>query len=106
MIQREIVGYLGEIASEFPVVSVMVPRQSGKTTLVRSFFSGYAYLNLEDPAVRFETEADGRAFFQNHPAPLILDEVQNCPGLLSYIQVLVDADPRARAKADGLAAWE
>ena len=98
MIQREIVGYLREISAEFPVVSVMGPRQSGKTTLVRSFFIGYAYLNLEHRAVRVGAGADGRAFLQNHPAPLILDEVQNCPGLLSYIQVLVDADPHARAK--------
>lgn len=98
MISREIETYLGKIAREFPVVSVMGPRQSGKTTLVRKFFKKYGYLNLEDPGVRLEAEADGRAFFQNHPAPLILDEVQNCPRLLSYIQVLVDAEPHARAR--------
>ena len=86
-----------QIASEFPVVSVMGPRQSGKTTLVRHCFSDYEYLNLEDPAVKQEAELDGSAFFRNHPAPLILDEVQNCPGLLSYIQVLVDANPHGRA---------
>jgi len=98
MIKREIVSFLREIASEFPVVCVMGPRQCGKTTLVRSHFEGYAYLNLEDPAVRLEAETDGRAFLQNYPAPLILDEVQNCPRLLSYIQVLVDERPSARAQ--------
>ena len=76
----------------------MGPRQSGKTTLVRTFFKDADYLNLEDPTVRTEAEMDGKAFFRNHPAPLILDEVQNCPRLLSYIQVLVDGDPHARAK--------
>ena len=96
MIKREIVRYLAEVSSEFPVISVMGPRQCGKTTLVREHFKGYAYLNLEDPAIRFEAEADGSSFFRNHPAPLILDEVQNCPQLLSYIQVLVDAQPKAR----------
>ena len=91
MIKREMVRYLAEVSSEFPVISVMGPRQCGKTTLVREHFKGYAYLNLEDPAIRFEAEADGSSFFRNHPAPLILDEVQNCPQLLSYVQVLVDA---------------
>jgi len=98
MILRDIVDYLAEISSEFPVVSVMGPRQCGKTTLVREHFKGYAYLNLEDPSVRMEAELDGSAFFRNHPAPLILDEVQNCPQLLSYIQVLVDENPHARAQ--------
>lgn len=98
MIKRDIELYLEQIASEFPVVSVMGPRQSGKTTLVRTHFSDYSYLNLEDPAVRLEAETDGSAFFRNHPAPLILDEVQNCPQLLSYIQVLVDDDPHGKAR--------
>lgn len=98
MIKRQIEDYLRQIAGEFPVVSVMGPRQSGKTTLVRNVFRNHAYLNLEDPSVRLEAETDGRAFFQNHPSPLILDEVQCCPHLLSYIQVLVDADVHARAK--------
>ena len=98
MIKRDIELYLEQIASEFPVVSVMGPRQSGKTTLVRTHFSDYSYLNLGDPAVRLEAETDGSAFFRNHPAPLILDEVQNCPQLLSYIQVLVDDDPHGKAR--------
>lgn len=98
MIRRSIEPYLTQIAGEFQVVSVMGPRQSGKTTLVRSHFRNHTYLNLEDPAIRLEAEADGSAFFRNHPAPLILDEVQNCPQLLSYIQVLVDADPHGKAR--------
>lgn len=97
MIKREIEPYLEQIAREFPVISVMGPRQSGKTTLVREYFKNYTYLNLEDPAVRLEAETDGSAFFRNHPAPLILDEVQNSPQLLSYIQVLVDANPHGKA---------
>lgn len=98
MIKRDIVSYLSELSEQFPVISVMGPRQSGKTTLVRNFFAGHAYLNLEDPSVRREAETDGRAFFLNHPGSMILDEVQNCPQLLSYIQVLTDEDPNARAK--------
>lgn len=98
MISRQIVSYLKTLSQEFPVICVMGPRQSGKTTLVRSYFKDYLYLNLEDPSVRIEAETDGCAFFKNHSGPLILDEVQNCPQLLSYIQVLVDQDPHARAR--------
>ena len=90
-------GWLGKMAKEYAVLSIMGPRQSGKTTLARSVFSNYGYVNLEDPDARRAAEADGADFLQKHPAPLILDEVQRVPELLSRIQVLVDANPRKKA---------
>lgn len=53
-------------------------------------------MNLEDPDVRRMAETDGADFMRRHPAPLILDEVQRVPELLSRIQVLVDANPKRR----------
>ena len=97
MIKRQMAGWLGKMAKEYAVLSIMGPRQSGKTTLARSVFSNCGYVNLEDPDVRRAAEADGADFLQKHPAPLILDEVQRVPELLSRIQVLVDANPRKKA---------
>ena len=97
MIKRQMAGWLGKMAKEYAVLSIMGPRQSGKTTLARSVFPNYGYVNLEDPDARRAAEADGADFLQKHPAPLILDEVQRVPELLSRIQVLVDANPRKKA---------
>ena len=66
------------------------PRQSGKTTLAQMQFPDYHYVNLEDPDTRMIAEADAREFLKLYPPPVIIDEIQRVPKLLSYIQVLVD----------------
>ena len=93
MIQRNATEYVTRMAKSFPVVSITGPRQSGKTTLARTMFPDYEYLNLENPDTMHEATADGASFFRNHPTPLILDEVQRMPELLSRIQVMVDEKP-------------
>lgn len=78
--------------AEYPVVTVLGPRQSGKTTFVRNECPGYSYANLEEPEWRDRAINDSKAFFSTLPLPLIIDEVQRVPELLSYIQVMVDAE--------------
>lgn len=74
----------------FPVVTLTGPRQSGKTTLSRMAFPDYHYCNLEHPDTRMLAQNDPNSFFAQNPAPLIIDEIQRVPELLSYIQVDVD----------------
>ena len=83
-------------AAEYPVVTVIGPRQSGKTTLVRELFPTHRYVNLEDPQIRSLAEEDPKSFLERFPAPVIYDEVQRVPGLLSYVQVMVDERPAAK----------
>lgn len=90
MIKREITKELNEAASEYPVVTVFGPRQSGKTTLVRMAFPDKAYYSLEEPDIRRIAEKDPRGFLANIPKGAILDEVQRLPEILSYIQGIVD----------------
>lgn len=90
MFKRDIQNELKKSAKNFPVVTVMGPRQSGKTTLVRSIFPQKPYANLEDLDVRELAETDPRGFLEEYPDGAILDEVQRVPSLLSYIQVIVD----------------
>ncbi len=90
LIPRHIAAELAATAAEFPVVTITGPRQAGKTTLARTHFPDYAYANLESPDIRALAGTDPHAFFAQFPAPLIIDEIQRVPELLSYIQVQVD----------------
>ena len=92
MITRAITHELYECAAEYPVVTVIGPRQAGKTTLVRSSFPDKAYFSLENPDVRLAAEADPRGFLKQVERGAVLDEIQRLPLLLSYIQGLVDED--------------
>ena len=90
MIRREIKSLATKLWRQYPVVTITGPRQSGKTTLARAVFPKCEYVNLESPDVRMQIRADARGFFARHPAPVIFDEIQNAPELVSYIQVEVD----------------
>ena len=94
MIARRLEPQLRRAATHFPVVTVTGPRQSGKTTLCRAVFPDHPYANLEPLDVRSFAVDDPRGFLAQFPNGAVLDEVQNAPDLTSYLQELVDADPR------------
>jgi len=91
MIARDMAPQLLQAAREYPVVTLLGPRQAGKTTLVRMVFPDLPYASLEAPDVRAAAEADPRGFLGQMPHGGVLDEVQRLPVLLSYVQGLVDA---------------
>lgn len=90
MITRDITQELLQSAAEYPVVTILGPRQSGKTTLTRMTFPDKPYFSLEDPDIRMAAEADPRGFLDQMKDGGVLDEVQRLPVLLSYIQGIVD----------------
>lgn len=94
MITRDIAEELRQAAGEYPVVTVLGPRQSGKTTLARMTFPDKAYFSLEAPDVRMAAEADPRGFLGQMEGGGILDEVQRLPELLSYLQGMVDGSKK------------
>ena len=94
-IRRQAETVLLERAKAYPVVTVLGPRQSGKTTLCRIAFPDKPYVNLEQPDVREFAQQDPQAFLDQYLDGAVLDEIQNVPSLLSWIQVLTDSDPRA-----------
>ncbi len=95
MIKRDIEPVLRRAAKEYPVVTVLGPRQSGKTTLVRNVFKNHAYCNLENPENRQMAMNDPKSLFVHFRPPVIIDEVQRVPELLSWIQVQSDESGRA-----------
>jgi predicted AAA+ superfamily ATPase len=95
MITRQITSELRESAEEYPVVTIFGPRQAGKTTLVKMTFPDKPYFSMEDPDVRLAAETDPRGFLGRIPQGGVIDEIQNLPDLLSYIQGIVDRENRA-----------
>ena len=79
------------MASKFPVVTLTGPRQSGKSTLLKSCFADYKYVSLEDPDIRQLAENDPRGFLKNCGTKCIIDEAQRVPDLFSYLQTIVDS---------------
>lgn len=92
LIAREMSATLEGIFNHLPIITITGPRQSGKTTLCRSLFTGLPYVNLEDLALRAQIMADPKAFLEQHNEGVIIDEVQNTPEIFSYLQVAVDED--------------
>lgn len=90
MFTRELATALQAAAKGYPVLSVLGPRQSGKTTLVRTTFPDKPYVTLENPEVRARAIEDPKGFLDQFSGGAILDEVQRTPDLLSYIQGIVD----------------
>lgn len=85
------------LAHHYKVVAVMGPRQSGKTTLVKSLFPDKPYYSLENPDVFDWVNSDPRGFLNQIKAGAVIDEVQRFPKILSYLQQEVD-DSREKGR--------
>jgi predicted AAA+ superfamily ATPase len=92
MIKRDLENQVIKLSQQFPAVTITGPRQSGKSTLCKMLFPQYAYVNLEAPDIRRFAVQDPRGFLRQFKAGAILDEIQRCPELPSYLQVMVDED--------------
>ncbi|OGN63042.1 MAG: hypothetical protein A3F09_01450 [Chlamydiae bacterium RIFCSPHIGHO2_12_FULL_49_11] len=92
MYPRHLTKYILKYAKEYPILALVGPRQSGKTTLVKSLFPSYKYVSLENITTRKVASEDPRGFLQTYGSFLILDEVQNVPEIFSALQQLVDED--------------
>lgn len=90
MIPRHIAPYILKYSKEYPIIALVGPRQSGKTTLAKLLFPSYKYISLENLDFRQQAAEDPRGFFKDHGQYLILDEVQRVPELFPYLQELVD----------------
>lgn len=90
MIPRMASSTLQRLAKGFPIVAITGPRQSGKTTLARALFANKPYVTLENPDEREFASNDPKRFLARFDQGAVLDEVQRCPSLLSWLQGLVD----------------
>ena len=94
MIQRTIEKHISSLINEYFSVSIFGPRQCGKTTLAKTLFPSFSYANLEDMNVRSLAKNDPEEFFTRFPEPVIIDEIQRVPELLSTVQVRIDKNQK------------
>lgn len=93
-IPRDLAPRLLQAAQTAPSITLTGPRQSGKTTLVRTVFPRHSYVSLEAPDTRSFAADDPRGFLAEYPDGAIIDEVQRAPDLPAYLQGAIDDDPR------------
>jgi predicted AAA+ superfamily ATPase len=90
MIQRTLASKIRSYATQYPIVTITGPRQSGKTTLAKHLFPEKPYVSLEDLDTRRGIQEDPRGFLEDHAQGAVIDEAQYAPELFSYLQTEVD----------------
>ena len=101
-IERAMGKTIMESLDYYPVIIITGPRQSGKSTLARHLFADYFYCSMENPDERSRALRDPRNFLDRNTG-MIIDEVQRTPDLLSYIQGIVDENPKKKFVLTGSA---
>lgn len=92
VVKRVILEGIKQGLAQYPILAITGPRQSGKTTLLRAYFSDYVYVSLENPDIRRFANNNPNQFLAEYSNKVILDEVQQAPELFSYLQTKVDED--------------
>lgn len=94
LLKRPLGASLRAALRDTPVVCLLGPRQSGKTTLARTLEPGHAYVTFDDDAALSFARADPTGFVEALPRRVILDEIQRVPELLRTLKFAVDRDRR------------
>lgn len=92
MIPRHLSKHIIRYAKEYPLIALVGPRQSGKTTLVKALFPEHKYVSLENLDIRYKASVDPRGFLTDLGPNIILDEVQRVPEIFPYLQEIVDTN--------------
>ena len=90
MIDRAYDGMLRGMLRRFPAVTVLGPRQCGKTTFIRQALPGWTYLDLERPADALPLAADPEARLDQLGDRVIFDEAQRVPELFPVLRSRID----------------
>ena len=91
IIERTIKTKLLQLLKSFPAVTLTGCRQCGKSTLLKHLLPDYTYISLEDLDLRQIAKEDPRHFISIYPQKIIIDEIQQVPELLSYLQTHIDS---------------
>ncbi len=95
MVARHYQVALRGLLRRFPIVTVLGPRQCGKTTFIRQVLPGWTYLDLERPSDAAPLAADPEARLAQLGGRVVLDEAQHLPEVFPILRGIVDRE-RAR----------
>ena len=90
MIERTAQKALLRLASQFPVIGITGPRQSGKSTLAKLTFPQKKYVSLDDKSMREMAKSNPKDFLLAFPDGAIIDEAQKVPEIFDAIKFHVD----------------
>ena len=91
MIDRTAREALLRLASQFPVVGVTGPRQSGKSTLAKAAFPEKRYVTFDDVTLRELAQSNPSDFISAFPQGAIIDEAQKVPDIFDAVKMHVDS---------------
>ena len=91
MINRTAREALLRLASQFPVVGVTGPRQSGKSTLAKATFPEKRYVTFDDVTLRELAQSNPSDFISAFPQGAIIDEAQKVPDIFDAVKMHVDS---------------
>ncbi len=94
MLLRQMQDQLEQIRHKVPIITILGPRQAGKTTLAKMVFPEKPYINFEKMDIRSQALEDPEGFLSRYPDGAVFDEIQEVPSLLSYLMVFVDEQNR------------
>jgi uncharacterized protein len=79
---------------KFPVIAILGPRQSGKTTFAQHWFKNHTFISFEQAHILEEAKADPERFLHRYKNEhgIIIDEFQYVPEILSYIKFISDQE--------------
>lgn len=92
-IKRNIENTIKMISAEFPVIVLTGARQVGKSTMLQIIKeNNMNYVTLDDLDARNLALNDPKYFLEQYSYPLLIDEIQYAPNLLSFIKIIVDEE--------------
>ncbi|MBR1918639.1 MAG: ATP-binding protein [Spirochaetales bacterium] len=93
MIQRTAYEALVRLSSQFPVIVITGPRQSGKTTLAKYAFPDKKAVSFDDKNLRELAKSNPGDFLKAFPEGAIIDEAQKVPEIFDAVKLVVDNGP-------------
>jgi len=97
IVRRDLSKRIAAGAQQMPIIAIVGPRQSGKSTLARTLFKDHVYVDLQDAHTLEFAQLDPKGFLESlrNEHGIILDEAQYAPNL--FAQIKVEADKHQKA---------
>lgn len=94
-IKRTLETYIKQANKQFPALFITGPRQVGKTTILKHLCSNdRKYVTLDDPMLKNLAKEEPKIFLERFGPPVLIDEIQYAPELLTHIKIFVDKNKR------------